>query len=651
MRKREARRLCEFLFGRNYISHNFYKFVVERFEIKFSQNTRHYYIKTYYIGCAVFRRHRCCFKLCKIIYQLFQSSVTHFQKQDVVMAPERNKDLLSEIKGRLADGFVIQGCRNYGTISKLTPVKKNKDLLNFVEDGIGEYFPQLMDNVKKNYVHSSRITDNELVSPAFCKLASRPVRKLNRQVCKDMIALNVAKRVMDGQYKKKLVTFSARDMSSCELSDSSASGIIPVRPVQGVATLCAGKKKDMRSAAIAVNIYDRISGKKPGSIPVKVFLKSEVLKVGKPIRGILNESLANYLILKIADPDAELDIRSGNSIGMGSKANGYIQIFFRWYLCWYKETGGKWSAFLDFMAEQGAHESDKVGWEASTNITDGLPWLVDRLNSVKCDQVGDKYLYVRAISDYINPFIYLDRCGFYAPWRVPSGTYYTSKGNTHRHQSMNRWMCSFIKRHGYRIGSSGCGCFVCAEVSGVGLKVSPLLVKLRELAFLLGDDFIAISMGGEADALFDRVLDFVFGTETKTEKKNWFKEPHCEFLRRSFIREGERVHVFRQSERVLAKLYHGEFMCDPSQALAAMVSLKFEVGYNRGMQRLLGELMEILRETADNAAYTKNLDKYCRRNPAIADIPFWTKIMFEDIVNVQGEYVNQLLSMIKAVNH
>lgn len=650
MRKRDARRLSNFQFDRNYISCDIYKFVIDRFDIKFDQNSRKYFIRAYYQGNLISRRHSCCFRLVQVIFKLFQESITHFQGQSVVMAPEKNQDLLQHVQGRLATGFVIQGCRNYGTISKLMPVKRSGLVAEKVENALNEYFPHLTDKIKNEYIHSSRVVDNELISPAFCKLASQPIKPLNRKVCKDMIALTVAKRVMDGKFKKNEVSFSAINMSKCDISDSSASGIIPVRPVQGVSTLCAGKKRDMKSAAIAVNLHDRLSSKTPGAIPVKVFLKSEVLKKGKAVRGILNESLCNYIILKLADPDSEVDIQSGNAIGMGSQANGFIQIFFRWFICWKKYTGGTWPQFLDFLDTQGAHESDKVGWEASTNITDGLPWLVDRLwaTKVKCD--GDRRLYVRALSDYVNPFIYLDRCGFYAPYRVPSGTFYTSKGNTARHQSMNHWVCSFIKRHGNRLGSPDCECFVCGSVEGVGIEVSPLLVSLRKLAFLLGDDFIAISMGREADSLYDRIIDYVFGTETKTEERCWFREPSCEFLRRSFVREGERLHIYRKTERVLAKLYHGQFICDPSQALAAMISLKFEVGYNRCVHTLLEDLMDELRVHADEGSYKKALEKYCRRNPSISDIPFWTKICFEDIINVQGEYVNQLIGMIKAVN-
>lgn len=380
------------------------------------------------------------------------------------MVGKKHQGLLERVEAGLAEGFVVKGERNYGTISKLQPVKRDSRVRNILDSVLAEHLhPEEVQQVKDGYINTSLISDEELMAPAFNKLAQKKARPLNREVFKRMLACKVVSNFKNGlRGSRQIIDLTAKGLTEVQENQGSASGIIPVRPVRGIAMKVAGKKTDMVASALSINIRDSLLSRPPPYIPVKPFLKEEVVKKGKPIRGIQNESYCNYMVLKKIIGDEPDEFHVGNAIGMGSRVNGYQIPFFLWFVKYNELTGKGWEQFIDYISQKGAHESDKVGWEASVNITDALVELVYDFSRKRVKTDGEKRIYLRAFADSYCPAIYLDRSAFFVPYRVPSGTVMTSRGNTKRHRSMNDFMCNFIARHDNKLGLDHCSCVVCS---------------------------------------------------------------------------------------------------------------------------------------------------------------------------------------------
>jgi len=357
-----------------------------------------------------------------------------------------------------------------------------------------------------------------------------------------------------------------------------------------------------------------------------------VLKRGKAVRGIQNEGLPNYIIHSIANPTIR-SYDSGIAVGMGKRGEGLQLPFFYWYAIYSRYMGANWLGFIEFLKSQGAHESDKTAWEASTNITDGLPDVFIEGNLKDFVTPGCRKLYVRAMADYVNPFIYIDRCGFWAPWRVASGTQRTGSMNSKRHRLMVDYVVWFVKQHQGRLGLPDCDCFVCEQFKGrVGYPISPLLQALRLMAFIMGDDYISVSWGVKEDELFDDIMDFVFGTETKTVAANFFDD--AEFLRMKFCLLNDMVLPYREPVRVIAKMLYGEHRCKPVRFAAAIYSRLYDIGPNKKLDLHLRGLLSMLKVEA--ADLKEACSVYGGKIAQMQDVFPFFNFTNEDVVN----YIN-----------
>lgn len=81
----------------------------------------------------------------------------------------------------------------------------------------------------------------------------------------------------------------------------------------------------------------------PDSLPFKPTAKPEVIKKGKKVRVIYNESQANYMVLKHVFGDIvslERNPASGRCIGMSSHEGASRMIFERWFHVNHRRNGG-----------------------------------------------------------------------------------------------------------------------------------------------------------------------------------------------------------------------------------------------------------------------------------------------------------------------
>nr|QFR59038.1 MAG: putative RNA dependent RNA polymerase [Jiangan virus] len=630
---RDARRFSSWLERKGYLDTDIYHYVVSRgFRIKFSRRFT-YYCKFFLDGITYFRRHRCSWQLCCRIYYMAEQRHAMLQGQRVNMAEKEG--VLTSIITSLHPHFKYRSAPNYGSMATLTPVRIQPELRAAVKQSIvAEYGTEVLKSVEENYVNSSNITDPDLVAPAYTKLASRPIIPLNRKVVKRCILLRLIQhKRIHGDSPRQQLEFSPVVLAAADKNRASSSGICSVKAVAGMGRT-RGTKGDMHPSSVSLNIADRISNDIPLSLPYKPFLKEEVLKVGKPVRGIQNESAANYQILSIVDQAQKFKGHLGNAIGMGSKEFNFSAIFVVWYTVFLRfQEYGTWTEFLDYITIRGAHESDKTSWESTTGINDGLPTAIVDLSFKDFATPGDRKLYVRAVADVYNPFIYVNKGGFFAPWRVASGTERTSSNNTDRHQLMVHYCVSWVVSHGGSLGSELCKCDACnhlREHEAFGWQISEMDIELKKHAFILGDDFFAVSWGYYEDSFFDMLMDYTFGTITKTEAKSMWCDG--EFLRKKFIRNGDgSITWYRDHERMLGKLLYGSHLLNEQRLHAALISYKYEAGDNQKLVDCLTRIYARI-ECGDVC-----MSDYEKKVPLLVDVNNFMQFTCDDVVNYQKQ--------------
>lgn len=531
---------------------------------------------------------------------------------------------------------------DYGKITNLTTFKPDPD----VEQAIQKALKHVPDDVRakiNKYQHSSEVTETVRLIPSVAKLAEKPPKKLDREVAKRALIMRIMRSRQQIKNRAR-ADFCPEELLKFSQNNSSSAGIVPNQQIMGTSSCVTGKKGEFFAAAVTRNTRDRIiDTSPPPCLPYKPFRKSEVQSVDKPVRGIQNESLPNYMVLSMTEPK-EKSFKYGNAIGMGGPDNDYQILFNYWYVMCRRYKGFTWLEFIDFLRKQGIHESDKKGWEASTNVTDGLPNAIFDIATKIYPTEGDKRVYIRAYSDYACPLIYYDGWGFFAPWRVGSGTYKTSSGNTERHRTMNDYMCYHIHHHNFHLSRVDCDC-ECCKLIGQDVPVDPMLYRLRRQAFIQGDDYISVSFGIAEDKVFDRLVDFIFGTTTKTEHKQF--EHDAEFLRRRFYVCGEDILSYKESSRAIAKLVKGEHRRTINRFVMAALSAKIEVGINETANEFINQVLAELVCKVDSSIVDE--EQRYKRYGDVGALLLSHKFSVIDVVNYRNRPLANLLRALEDI--
>lgn len=617
MKLRDARRFCAFLLRNRILPVDYWK-EISRLDPIITWFGDHYRIK---IKNFV-RRNRCAFVLFRLAYQHF-SGHCFFQKQCLsftTMSNPLSDAVEAEVRRKAAPTIVVDGFRPFKPqpLPLLTePHPHVKAVLDHVRDA----------KPVEGYVHSSTVREVERMASGFTKLIEKPARPYDPEVAWELfvdVALQMP--VEDGGvlHSEDVPEITAVELAA-QMQTSSGAGLVPVNPMMG---RVIGSKHEMHTASVNVNIEDKLSDMVPPLLPYKPALKDEVIKDGKDPRVILLESQPNYMVLKhvFGTTLDAVDPCSGIAIGLSGRGGDFKVIPFTWWV----KLGIPYSEFLEWAKTTICHESDKTSWEASTNATDGLVYVLSLLMRVNIHP-SDMSIVARAIADYINPAIAFgdNRC-YFAPWRVPSGSYLTSHGNSVRHRLMARYVVNFFAKHG-SAGSDFCACAICQvgktkALPEWGRSITEQELLLLDSCFVQGDDYIGISV---APHVFDFVIDHVFGTTTKTVVAPLLgtpEEPGVEFLRRCFTLDGDRFAVFRKQDRVLAKLYNGSHRATKERFAAALDCIMREVGQNPGLFRTLYHLRHDVvfgdEVELDQRKYRDALDRYARRVPGITDYQY-----------------------------
>lgn len=608
------------------------------------------FVASYRRGDLIFERvHPCHFRLARLCYQHWKShTITTYQHQvikTVNMTTPLTRALQQDLASKGVEMAKIAGFRH----TRPAPVAKLKAKPPVVQRAIAALeIPQPLRDEIETYHHSSEETDLNLMVKGYTVLHERPAMACEFEEFYQVfvrMALEVPGVLED-----------IPDLRLGDLLDqpqpSSSSGLLPLNSLFGA---CQGSKKEMHCAASAVNQADVCWKTVPGCIPNKPVGKDEVIRKGKKVRTIMVESQANAMVLRHffeKTVSIDRDIPRGRAIGLSSLGGSFKIIVMRWFSIVSKHLELDWNAFLLWLAEQPINESDKSAWESSTNELDGLPYVIYMLLSIRnVDDPTSQKLLSRAIADYINPPVQLDGDLIaFAPWRVASGSYFTAHGNTFRHWLMCQWVCDYIERHNNFLGSSLCSCKVCVRFVDEDWfegSVTALELDLMRAFFVMGDDFIGLGYHMQA---FNSILDFVFGTTTKAERKRFFSTPSlaepegCEFLKKHFFLDTSfrtyNVRTFRAPGRLLAKLIKGRAATRPETFRVACLSALWEIGYNKPLYEIVRAMMEEV--PPPDGDPKKWVEKYLCRVPALADIELSYVPEWEVIVNADASLIKPL---------
>lgn len=619
MRGSRAVRRSKFLFESGQCEFDIIKELLEA-GFSFRRHKRNWVVSKRYGNLVFERAHKCYYEAAVIAFRHHAAQTFVVVQGRVVKVSNMSTPLTKKIKSVLEDRkvpvFSLGGFRHSRPQPLRQPKPPDARVMEVLNDLVG---PDLV----SDYHRSTEEKDLTLMSAGYTVLTEKPPREFDMDLFVDLFIL-VALDMKDQQLQiPELSVVSQLE----QVMPQSSCGLLPLNSIYGV---CGGGKKAMQNSAVAVNLAAEVWGGVPGCLPYKPAGKDEVIKKGKKVRTIMVESQSNYMVLRhffggvVSD---ERRIPEGRGIGISSVGGSAKIPFMRWFHTWSKYHQGGWNEFCEFMESKILSESDKTAWEASTNEADGLAYLLGLLMGV--DISGSDILLARALSDYVNPPVQIDGdLVYFSPWRVPSGSYLTAHGNTERHWLMARWVVEFFKEHG-GAGTSGCGCGRCAlvcDVEGFGDRFSSEELEYLSEYTVMGDDFIG---WGKGHAVFNRLMDLTFGTETKNVAKPAFSqnfdEPEgVEFLRKHYhLDKTQRtfnIRVFREPKRLLAKLYHGGAKASVAGFRAAVLSAIWDNGANPTVYRVLVEMLSRVNAVpVDMTELVKHLRRYVRRNPALAD--------------------------------
>lgn len=633
MRLREARRLFNRLFIRGYTNENIYA-VLKLFDPKITHRKGLYTCVINTSDRRIRRRHRCAFRLIRLVYDLVSGfDFSRFQNQPVYhrpMASPLSTKVVETLRRRNVPFWGVSGFQRSRPqpLPGLPPphpeVQKQIDYTRSL-------LPLETQDVVSSYCHSSTVTDLELVSEGFTVLTEKPPLQSNDDV---MFMMFVRAALDLPSIDGTPIPLPVEPVTVCSLlgqeQTDSASGLLRLDERCGQRS---GTKHEMTVAAALINEMDMHSPATPPCNPYKTSLKSEVIKKGKKVRGIQLESQCNFQILKLhseAFVSGWKDPADNSVVGMSTRNGDFKTIFMDWWATSRDfEPGLTWQEFLTRMESTMLHESDKKSWEASVQEQDGwifVSWLLACLDLPDCDK--SKRILARALADYINPAVLVDLNSVYSvKWRVASGSYWTTFGNTRRHGIMVKCICDFLECHDGNYGLDNCTCVfcnICREVGASG-HLEPVDLALMRRFKILGDDFLAINPLPEQ---FDKVLDKMCGTTTVTVVRPAFGVPSlsepgsAEFLRRHFYLDKRsspwNIRTFRAPGRLFAKLFHGGNRHSREKFYAATMSALVDCGYNAEVYRLLFDMLHM--GPLNEESLEAELKKYAKKHPILADL-------------------------------
>nr|WOK58456.1 MAG: RNA-dependent RNA polymerase [Wufeng shrew ribovirus 3] len=642
--------------ARVYHSLNKYRVLTELFKVKFTGSVRHvnsnrpyYHIATLRRGNFIFRRASTHFKhLVEQVYKKLSSNFGLSQNTLFLysnMNNGLNEAVMAELRRHNTLFMPIPGFRRT-CAQKLSRSLKPDPEVSKLHEELRETLDEEQLKGFTDYIHSSQISEISRMVPAYTKLVSMPTAPPDYDAMFDIF-------VRDSAYlpysNGSVLCTSMPDFSieniACKKPSNKSAGLLPMNTAYGEAT---GKKNEMYDSALnhLRNLASMTCDYLPTD-PYKTAPKDEVLKEGKPLRGVQvdsqsNNLLAGFFFEEFAKEDDGYGPSKISCSSVGGKFKGQMIALYKVFR--FHHPGVSWNDFLLACDEMAFAEADCTAWEATTGPTDGIPFMMKMLARVRDLKRHEIKLMSKIIADLFNPVFQVDNDKAYlAVMKIASGILLTAKGNTGRHISMKMWCVDFVERHG-GFGVPGCPCKYCGmdsvqRLEDFGRVCTPFELDLSHVIAVLGDDFKGTGLWSVSPFLVG-LQDLIFGTVSVFEKKTCFENGDgkgVEFLRKKIVLDKTgptfNLQLYRDSPRVLGKLFHGRHRENVNHHYCALLSSLYEAGANRRLHDIIRGLLIKLKPSVDNVAMRQYLGLFSRRTPQMAGATTSYIPSFEDVIN------------------
>jgi len=280
-----------------------------------------------------------------------------------------------------------------------------------------------------------------------------------------------------------------------------------------------------------------------------------------------------------------------NCNGISKVDGNFIKILFSMYLDEQQFNQMTWEQFLDLLEIEGLDEDDKKKWEALVGRNRNVACLLHDIVQVDFHPDDVEHM-AQVVSHGMGPVIkFKNHTAYFAKFKVASGKFKTLHGNVDGHHAGVQRVAQFVQEHDMLWGRQGCECKYCGVLIGsphFGQAVTFYDLHKITGGGIVGDDRIRRAFrGAEVGKLIDKALNSL----TVHSHKKAFQD--AEFLKTRFKRHGPNVTVYRDSERVFAKLYHGDAKNSRDHFQSALVSASMELGDNQEANEQLQDLYEM----------------------------------------------------------
>lgn len=577
--------MCRELKSKRLLAYDPFELLAELscYHLRYCVEIRRYKLSIFAGGVVYRRRHRCPFKLVVAGARVLERNMATHQKKMTRIRGEPSLGAFVARKVPISSTLIVPN--TYPTFPSVLnggkkPIQTMEDWLDGPACDYGY--------VRETYINSRDVLDSSLRTEALTQLVE-PREDFSDEETVDLITNMLLNCWATMPHDHEDIPRMTVEALVKQPTTKSIAGAINVQSSDGIIT---GNKEEMITSA-AVAAFNSIDVLNCVGSP-----KAEVLKRGKKVRQIIAEPMplylkTSYFFGRIIRRHGR--IVDGDATGLSKVDGNFIKwVFSAYYDELEFDPSLGWEEFLDLLEDIGLCEDDKTAWEKTTNRACGVAATMFMTSLISIDKHDTDHL-SQVLAHLLAPVVkFYEHLCYVAPYKVASGTLPTLYLNNIRHIMGSRQVGTFVQLHGMRWGDPSCNCRGCLAVGDNRGEPATWRDLSRVVGGVhLGDDRIRL---GHKNELVCRLVDCFLGTETKCRSCKAFDD--AEFLRTRLKRTNENISCYRDAERIVAKLYHGDAQHDTPRLLAAIQCAAMELGDNEEGNKLLQDLYKLVNPSA-----------------------------------------------------
>lgn len=608
MRWKQAIRFCQFLFKRQLITINYFA-VLSCFDIvQFEILDGVYTVSVNVEGRLITSSSKNAYEVIKYFGKLLSNKVWYIQGG--LMSRKGNNELGLFIHKQIPEDKRIELLDVDPTNPPDQPLV---DKENYIELDEEHFFPEEKNDIN-NWHYTDEITDFDLRTEALTSMLFEHDALEEEDYLNELWNLTVIQVWLSNDEQQEVKKITKEGLYSLPITENS-SGLLPLDSTEG---LVNGSKTLMADAAVDCAMFnDQIS-------VTTMSRKREVVKKGKKARYIFLEPqnlylLNSYFFQKSVKRHGH--VCDGDGRGLSMMNGDMLKPWLNMMCALSSVKNLELEESLDYLDNLGCNESDKTKWEYLLREHVTQSFELYRIWEVKPHE-DDIIKFANILAHGCCPYIQ-----YHNNWCVPgkgkvaSGTFETARKNTMMHRAGFQRALMIVIEHDYKIGKD-CKCRFCKRI-GKEVNFTKDEILLASAYVCMGDDFLGLNIHSE---VLNTITDEVLGSCTKTEVLPAFGKPGvacAKFLQRSVRREGNRLTVFRDTNRLLGKFYHGAARLDYESILDALRSLALDCGDNERVNEIARHQFDYILGSPDFKEFEQNVGSLDKTPPEKLNTVVW----------------------------